>query len=206
MSRERSRDWSRPPYVPHVPGSFPRSTSFLAEICAEFSSFEILPKQDSPLQRAIHHLLIALTLGGQRVYLTRYHTVMFGKLWVPEAWESMTDEARYILLRHERVHLWQRARMGDVAMAFVYLVPLFPLGLAWGRARIEWEAYIETIRATLEVHGHEAAARLRPEIVRRFTSGDYGWMWPFPRTVGRWFDDALARAVTDDATRRRASP
>ena len=26
-------------------------------------------------------------------------------------------------------------------MAFVYLVPIFPLCLAWGRARIEWEAY-----------------------------------------------------------------
>ena len=23
--------------------------------------------------------------------------------------------------------------------AFVYLIPIFPVGLAWGRARIEWE-------------------------------------------------------------------
>ena len=82
----------------------------------------------------------------------------------------MSDADRYILLRHERVHLRQRARMGDVAMAFVYLVPILPLGLAWGRARIEWEAYVETIRATAQVHGRPAAERLRPEIVRRFTS------------------------------------
>ena len=173
----------------------PLSTAFVAEICAEFPSFEILPKRTSPLQRAIHHVLAAVTLGGQRVYLTRYHTVMFGKLWVPDSWESMTDTERYILLRHERVHLRQRARMGDVAMAFVYLVPIFPLGLAWGRARIEWEAYVETIRATAEVHGRAAAEALRPEIVRRFTSGDYGWMWPFPSAIHRWFDEALPPVI-----------
>ena len=170
----------------------PLSAPFIDEIRAEFPSFEILPKRGSPLQRAIHHVLAALTLGGQRVYLTRYHTVMFGKLWVPDSWNAMGDEDRYILLRHERVHLRQRARMGDVAMALVYLVPILPLGLAWGRARIEWEAYVETIRATAEIYGRPAAERLRPEIVRRFTSGDYGWMWPFPSAVGRWFEDALA--------------
>jgi hypothetical protein len=103
----------------------------------------------------------------------------------------MSDVDRYVLLRHERVHLRQRARMGDAAMGFVYLFPIFPLGLAWGRARIEWEAYVETLRATAEVAGRDAAWRLRPEIVRRFTSGDYGWMWPFPGAVGRWFDDAM---------------
>jgi len=170
----------------------PLSTALLLEIRAEFPSFEILPKRGSPLQRTIHHALAVLTLGGQRVYLTRYHTVMFGKLWVPDSWESMGDADRYILLRHERVHLRQRARMGDVAMAFVYLVPILPLGLAWGRARIEWEAYVETIRATAEIYGRPAAERLRPEIVRRFTSGDYGWMWPFPKAVHRWFDAAMA--------------
>jgi hypothetical protein len=166
-------------------------SAFLDEIRAEFPSFEILPKRGSRVQRALHHVLAIVTLGGQRVYLTRYHTVMFGKLWVPDAWDEMSDHDRYILLRHERVHLRQRARMGDIAMAFVYLVPILPLGLAWGRARIEWEAYVETIRATAEIHGREAAERLRPEIVRRFTSGDYGWMWPFPTAVNRWFDAAM---------------
>jgi hypothetical protein len=172
----------------------PLSTALVSEICAEFPSFEILPKRASRLQRAIHHALAILTLGGQRVYLTRYHTVMFGKLWVPDAWASMADEDRYILLRHERVHLRQRARMGDLTMAFLYLVPILPMGLALGRARIEWEAYVETIRATFELYGRPAAERLRPEIVRRFTSGDYGWMWPFPSAVNRWFDEALAKA------------
>ena len=167
------------------------SGALLDEIRAEFPSFAIVHKRDSPLQRAIHVALIVLTLGGQRVYLTRYHTVMFGKLWVPDSWDAMRDPDRYVLLRHERVHLRQRARMGDVLLAFVYLVPFFPLFLAYGRARIEWEAYVETIRATAEVFGIEAARALRPQIVSRFVGGAYGWMWPFPRTVSRWFDQAM---------------
>jgi hypothetical protein len=177
-----------------------RHERLLAEIRREFPDFEIRAKRESALQRAISVALAAVTLGGQRQYLTRYHTVLFGKLYVPDTWDSMVDDARYVLLRHERVHLRQRRRMGDLAMAFVYLVPLFPLFLAWGRARIEWEAYTETIRATAEVHGLEAARALREGIVARYVGPDYGWMWPFPGVVRGWF-----REVIEDLERQQAS-
>ena len=169
-----------------------RTDRFIDEIKVEFPTFRIRKKRESLLQRAIHVFLAIITFGGQRVYLTRYHTVLFGTLWVPDAWDTMSDPDRYILLRHERVHLRQRKRMGDLLMTWVYLVPFFPLFFAWGRARIEWEAYAETIRATAEVHGIEAAANLRAHIVKRFTGAEYGWMWPFPSAVNRWFDEALA--------------
>lgn len=163
----------------------------LADIVAEFPGFEVVPKRDSALQKLVARLLLLVTLGGQRHYMTRYHTVLFGKLYVPDAWAAMDDGARYVLLRHERVHLRQRRRMGDVVMGFVYLFPLFPIGLAWGRARIEWEAYVETIVATAEVYGLEAARQLEGEIVQRFVGPDYGWMWPFPTTIRRWFRRAI---------------
>lgn len=169
-----------------------RHEELVADIRREFPQFQILPKRDSRLQRSISVALAILTLGGQRHYLTRYHTVLFGKLYVPDAWETMGDDERYVLLRHERVHLRQLRRMGPTGMALVYLVPIFPLFLAWGRARLEWEAYVETIRATAEVHGLDAARALREEIVRRYVGPDYGWMWPFPRAVRRWFDEVIA--------------
>lgn len=169
-----------------------RLTALLRDIEAEFPSFRIRKKRTSTLQRAIDVALKVVTLGGQRVYMTRYHTVLFGTLWVPDAWELMSDDAKYVLLRHERVHLRQRRRLGDVGMTFLYLVPFFPVFLAYGRARLEWEAYVETIRATAEVFGVAEAEALRGEILARFTGPDYGWMWPFPRTVRRWFDEALA--------------
>jgi hypothetical protein len=167
--------------------ALPRHERLLAEMRREFPCFAVVPKRDSPLQAAIGALLAVVTLGGQRTYVDRYHTVMFGKLYVADAWSTMGDSARYILLRHEHVHLRQARRMGFAVMAFVYIVPIAPLGLAWGRARIEWEAYVETIRSTAEVHGLAAARALEPEIVRRFVGPDYGWMWPFPAAIRRWF-------------------
>jgi hypothetical protein len=106
----------------------------------------------------------------------------------------MGDIDRVILLRHERVHLRQRRRYGAFGMTFLYLVPFFPLGLAYGRARIEWEAYEETLRATAELLGLDAArsSQLRAHIVQRFIGPDYGWMWPFERSVQAWYDQALA--------------
>jgi hypothetical protein len=80
-------------------------------------------------------------------------------------------------------------------MALLYLLPFFPLGLAYGRARLEWEAYRETLRARAEIGGIEAARdpRFREEIVERFVGPDYGWMWPFPQMVGRWYDHEIAQ-------------
>jgi len=171
-----------------------RAESFINTIRQEFPAFRIVPKRGDRLSRAIDLALKVVTFGGQSSYLTRYHTVIGDTLYVPPTWAQMTDVDQVILLRHERVHLRQRRRYGSLAMTFLYLVPFFPLGLAYGRARIEWEAYEETLRATAELLGVEAARspHLRAHIVGRFTGPDYGWMWPFERSVQAWYDRALA--------------
>ena len=173
------------------------AAKLLLEIADEFPSFEVRYKRGDRQQRAIHFALLLVTAGRMRTYLTRYHTVLFGKLWVPDTWDAMGDIDKVILLRHERVHLRQRAQMGDAAMAFRYLVPFFPICLAYGRARIEWEAYTETVRATAELRGMAEARALRDPLIARFTGPDYGWMWPFRRTVARWFDEVIAGIETE---------
>ena len=169
------------------------SERFIEEVRAEFPDFKIVPKAGDSFSKLIDTALRVVTLGGQRNYLTHYHTVIGYTLYVPSSWNEGTDVDRLILLRHERVHMRQRRRYGMVVMAFIYLIPLFPLGLAYGRARLEWEAYEETLRATAEHLGIEVARSpdLRAKLVERFTGPDYGWMWPFPKTVGRWIDGAL---------------
>jgi hypothetical protein len=120
-------------------------------------------------------------------------TTIGSTIYVPTGWLERSDDDRYIVLRHEAVHLRQFRRYGLIGMSVLYILPILPLGLAWGRARIEWAAYRETLRATAAVYGLEAAqdARLRAHIVHQFTSGAYGWMWPFPSHVARWMDEAL---------------
>ncbi len=160
----------------------------------EFPEFRIVPKAGHRLSRAIDLGLKLITLGRQQSYLTRYHTVLGNTLYVPTSWTAASEIERLIILRHERVHLRQRRRLGAWLMALVYLVPFLPLGLAYGRARLEWEAYSETLRAAAEYLGLETIRSpfYRARIVERFTGADYGWMWPFPSVVGRWYDEVVA--------------
>lgn len=176
-----------------------QADSLVADLKAEFPNFCIRAKRGDWLSHTIDWALRLVTLGGQRHYLTRYHTVIGDTLYVPETWTELSDLDRVILLRHERVHLRQRRRYGGALMTFLYLVPFLPLGLAYGRARIEWEAYTETLRATAELRGLDAlkSLELREQIVRRFTGPDYGWMWPFRRTVEGWYDRVVAALLAE---------
>jgi len=182
------------------------SERFVDDLRAEFPAFCIRAKRGDRLSRAIDTALRIVTLGGQRHYLTRYHTVIGDTLYVPETWATLADLDRVILLRHERVHLRQRRRYGGALMAFLYLVPFLPLGLAYGRARIEWEAYTETLRATAELRGLDAlqSAELREQIVKRFIGPDYGWMWPFRSVVEGWYDRVVRQLLAEPGARRVA--
>lgn len=169
------------------------SEGLIAEITREFPAFRLVSKRHDALSHLIDRLLRILTLGAQRDYLTRYHTVLGYTLYTPLAWDQTEDVDRAIVLRHERVHLRQRRRYGMLLMSFLYLIPFFPLGLAYGRARLEWEAYRETLRATAELRGLQSVRQgsLRKTIVERFTGGAYGWMWPFPGRIRAWYDAAV---------------
>jgi hypothetical protein len=180
--------------------------AFQHELVREFPRFTILEKRTSALCWLLHWSLILVTLGGQREFQTGYYTVLGDTLYVPPSWATLGDRERVILLRHERVHLRQRRRYGSIGMALLYLLPFFPLGLAYGRARLEWEAYAETLRATAELVGLDAARsdELRARIVSRFTGPAYGWMWPFPKHVEAWY--AAVIEEISSAPRGEAKP
>ncbi|MEM9873993.1 MAG: hypothetical protein AAF928_03810 [Myxococcota bacterium] len=172
---------------------------FMAELGSEFPRFTVVAKEGNVLSRAIDVALRVVTFNQMRTYLTRFHTVIGDTLYVPPGWDTMGPRDKVILLRHERVHLRQRRRYGFIGMAIAYLLLPLPLGLAYARARMEWEAYAETVSATMELCGPRAARSpsLRAHIISQFTSANYGWMWPFPRAVGRWYDDLMVELGLD---------
>ncbi len=145
-------------------------------------------------QRAAGRALFLVTLGGQRTYLSHYVTTLGHTIYVPDDFDSWPADHALEVLRHEAVHVSQFERYGFIGMVLLYGILPLPMGLAWFRARLEWEAYEETLWATAEIEGIEAARSpaLRAKIVRRFTGPDYGWMWPFPSMVERWMDQTLA--------------
>ena len=80
-------------------------------------------------------------------------------------------------------------------MALLYLFFPIPLFFAGGRAWLELEAYKETLTATWELCGRNAAyaPSLHEGIVNRFTGSDYGWMWIWGGLIRR----ALKRHLKD---------
>ncbi|MCC7537819.1 MAG: hypothetical protein IT379_16465 [Deltaproteobacteria bacterium] len=163
------------------------------EMRREFPRLRFVAKDGDAFSRLVDVALRIATLGGQRFYMTRYVTTIGATIWLPSGWERRSALDRIATLRHERVHLRQFRRFGLVGMSVLYLLPILPIGLAYGRARLEWEAYAETIRAHAELAGPAAARspELRAHVLRQFVSSAYGWMWPFPRTVNRWIDALL---------------
>jgi hypothetical protein len=162
---------------------------------AEIPGFRVVAKRDSRLHRAIHVALKVITFGGMRDYLESYQTTIGKTVYVTSDWNEWSADRRYVTLRHEAVHLRQFRRLTVPVMAVLYIFLPLPMGLAYFRARLEWEAYAETIRAAAEVWGsdHARGQEFREHIVSQFTGPSYGWMWPFRRQVERWYDRALAR-------------
>ena len=174
-----------------------RGETLLQELLNDFTArprpVQVVAKRGVWHPHLADKLLRFVTLGGQGRYLSHYVTTLGHTIYVPEDWGRIPPLERYVVLRHEAVHVRQFERWGWGAMVLIYgLFPL-PIGLAWGRARLEWEAYAETLRATAQVHGPDAARseRLHAEIVARFTGPDYAWMWPFPSVVRRWIRRTL---------------
>lgn len=171
-----------------------RYEALLEQLRAEFPRFRVVRKDRSPLHKAIHYALLALTFGRMRSYLDSYQTTIGNTVYVTSDWDDLPPDSRYVTMRHEAVHIRQFRRFTLPGMAILYVLLPLPMGLAWCRAYFEREAYAESIRAAAEVWGraHVERASYRAYIVEQFTSASYGWMWPFRASLERWYDGVLA--------------
>ncbi len=174
-----------------------RYTALLEEIRAEFPAFRIVRKTDSAWQRAIDRLLRALTAGRMTSYLSSYQTTIGHTVYVTPDWDQRPADERYVTMRHERVHMRQFSTFTLPVMAVLYVLLPLPAGLAWFRARFEKQAYEESIRAAVAVYGPQRVTdpAYRRHIESQFTGPSYGWMWPFPRAIARWYDRAVRDAL-----------
>lgn len=171
-----------------------RYDQLVAALEREIPGFRIVRKDRSRLHLAIDRVLRVVTFGRMTSYLGSYQTTIGKTVYVTADWESIDRLHRYVTLRHEAVHLRQFRRWTLPVMALLYIFVPLPLGLAYCRARFEWAAYAESIRAAAEVWGAHAprAPGYRRHIVEQFVGPSYGWMWPFRRSVERWYEAVLA--------------
>lgn len=174
---------------------------FVKEIQTEFPNFKIVYKTNSSFMKAINAFLFVITFGSMKAFMETYTTTIGYTAYVPTKWDSWEETNRIIILRHERVHMRQRKRYSMPLFAFLYLIPFFPLFLAYGRARFEFEAYQETIRVNIQFYGtaRVLSKEFQSFLMEQFTTSSYGWMWPFKGQVTKWVSDAVNQAVDDYA-------
>ena len=175
-----------------------RYDAYVEALRVEIPGFRIVRKDQSRLHRAIHYTLIAVTFGQMRSYLDSYQTTIGRTVYVTADWDQTDADERYVTLRHEAIHLRQFRRFTLPGMAVLYVLLPLPVGLAWFRAHFEKEAYAESIRAAVEVWGHDYPRRIpyRRHIIEQFLGASYGWMWPFRASLERWYDRVLASVET----------
>jgi hypothetical protein len=167
-----------------------RYQHLLADIRAEFPRFRIIKKSESRFQRLIHRALVLVTAGQMRSYLSGYQTTMGSRVYVTDDWDQRSADDRYVTMRHELIHMRQFRTYTFPGMTLLYVFLPLPIGLAYFRARFEWQAYSESIRAAAELHGidHVRSGGFREHIVDQFVGPSYGWMWPFRDSLNRWYD------------------
>ncbi|MBP9089012.1 MAG: hypothetical protein KBG15_23020 [Kofleriaceae bacterium] len=179
-----------------------RYETLLRELRVRYPGFRVVKKRDSFLHRAIHYALVGLTFGQMRSYLDSFQTTIGKTVYVTAGWDDLTDDERYVTMRHEAIHLAQFRTFTLPGMAVLYVLLPLPMGVAWFRAYFEKQAYAESVRAAAEVWGIEYAASssYRAYILAQFSSAAYGWMWPFPASMNRWYDGVLAQVTAELAT------
>ncbi len=159
----------------------------------EFPNFELKEKSKSRLMKVINVFLKIITFGQMKTFMSSFTTTLNETIYTPEKWPSIPEQARARVLRHELVHMRQKKRYTFLLFGYLYLFFPLPIGLAYFRMKFEREAYEVSMRDVAEIHGVKALKnqKYRAGMVGHFTSAQYFWMWPFRRSIEKWYDGTV---------------
>lgn len=172
-------------------------TVLLDELRVEFPAFTTKPKATSFFMKLVNVLLLLLTFGKQKKFMTNFTTTIGSTVYTSSMWEWMDDYSRVIVLRHERVHLRQAKKHGRFVFGFLYLFCPLPLFYANWRTRFEMEAYEESMQALHDYGGNLLSPSYRDTMLNHFLSAEYGWMCRDRAKVEQWFSSTLERVLRE---------
>ena len=165
------------------------------DIRAEFPDFLLKRKENSRFMKLLDLLLKLITFGQMTKFMVSFTTTIGNTIYVPSTWPVRPPKSKMIILRHERIHMRQRRRLG-LWYSISYLLFPLPAVWAWCRMKYEMEAYEESIRAMYEYYGTSAFTdRTREVFLGHFTGAEYFWTWPWRKRIERWYDATLARVI-----------
>lgn len=167
----------------------------LADLQKKFPGTRVVFKHDSFLMKVINVVLMVITFGTMKTFMTHFITTIGRTIYVPGDWNRRLIHSRASTLRHEGIHIAQEEKLGKIRYKLTYLFWILPCVFALGRTRLEQEAYEETIRSRAEYYGVHSIrnSKFRDHIVRHFTSAEYFWMWPWTDDIERWFESVVKK-------------
>lgn len=156
-----------------------------------------------PFWKILHYLVVAITFGKNRRFLTDYYTTIGPKIGVPVGWSKYPTNEVIATLTHELEHVKQCKRFGFgnawvglPLFGLFYLFLPFPIGFAYFRWRFERAAYVIGINRALELVDPSYRTDRRHHLIKnatwQLTSGAYAWTWPFPKRVKAYLEQEIA--------------
>lgn len=163
------------------------------EIREEFSDFQIKKKSESNFMKVIGFILRVITFNKMKAFMTEFTTTIGNTIYVSTRWDTLSDTAKVIVLRHERIHLRQAKKYTRPLFSFLYI---FVLPALWTyRSKFEREAYEETMMASVEAYGLEILSEsMKMNMVRYLSSSQYFWMMP-KKDAEKWFDETKKKII-----------
>jgi hypothetical protein len=169
----------------------------------EFPKLVMYRKSSKWYWRVVAIFLKVVTLGKQSGFLKKFTTTSKNLVaWGDDSWQKISDgkpgwdDDIWSTLMHEREHLLTFKKYGVLISALLYVLVFLPMLLAWGRAWFERPGYTATLRCWFILDREWAcSAKARDWWIGQFTGPNYGWMWPFRKQVGKWYDQELQRLM-----------
>jgi hypothetical protein len=167
----------------------------LAELKEEFPTFRLVEKRNW-FWKLLGFMVAVFTFGKNKYFLQSYITTVGPVIAVPVGWrEKVDDQIGYLVLQHERIHIRQFKKLGFgnpwlgmAPMGFAYLLLPFPIGFAWCRYAFERAAYLEEAKIAEELYGRGIGYMYVNHAIEQLTGPNYGWAFPFPKAVRKWFE------------------
>lgn len=175
------------------------SDRVLNDLQENYPGTNLVKKDDSAFMKVINILLMIITFGQMKTFMTNFVTTIGRTIYVNKDWEHRTPHQQAMVLRHEGVHIAQEARIGFLKYKFMYLFWVFPTLCAVGRRDLEQEAYSESMRARAEYFGVKTLRHkgYKEHMLSIFSGPSYFWMWPWKKQLNEWFDSTLAEIEKD---------
>lgn len=163
----------------------------MQQMAQEFPGFRVCFKDQSWHQRALGAGLKGV---GINRYMTNFVTVFGNTVWWPDEAMFRRDGKRAAsVLLHERVHLWDRRRMG-----VLFDVSYVAAGPAVWTMRAHWERRAYAVDIVRLSRFGRSPEWIKAWLTPLFSKHEYGFMWPFPDEIHAWVDRTLDEGLAGE--------